>query len=339
MRLLHYQFGEQGGSERFFVQLVQAFNTRGVEQKVVIAPNRPWRDQLPDSVQVFAESRYRTLSLDRLRLPRRLDRLHDQWCPDAMLGWMHRGARILPTSGHVGRRFARLGDLVANLHDYRAVDCLICNSPCVAERARELGWRRQQRVISNFTHSVPIVPIPRSELETPLDVPLICAVGRLVEGKGFDLILHALKRLPSAYLWIIGDGKQLKKLQGIAHSLDILDRVRFTGWQSDPVRYLAAADLLAFASKREALGNVVLEAWSQRIPIVSTRSEGPNWLIDHGVNGHLVDIGDERQFAEAISYLLEHPDKRRAMARAGYEKLTNEFSQQAIVDQYMELLF
>ena len=47
MKILHYQLGSHGGSETFFVQLVQALHQKGVEQKVVIGPNRMWREQLP----------------------------------------------------------------------------------------------------------------------------------------------------------------------------------------------------------------------------------------------------------------------------------------------------
>ena len=114
--------------------------------------------------------------------------------------------------------------------------------------------------------------------------------------------------------------------------------VHFLGWQQEPLRFLAAADVLGFASRKEALGNVILEAWSQKVPVVSTRAEGPNWLIRDHNNGRLVDIDDELAFAQALKDLLNDPLSAETMTVNGFHCLQSEFSQHAVVDRYLGLL-
>jgi hypothetical protein len=95
MKIVHFHFGKDGGAERFFVQLTNAFSRRGVEQKIIIRPNRAWKGDLDASVEV-GESNFRTVSLDRFLLPLRVKSLIRQWRPDCVLGWMPRGAKLVP---------------------------------------------------------------------------------------------------------------------------------------------------------------------------------------------------------------------------------------------------
>jgi len=129
-----------------------------VEQKVVIGPNRMWRDQLPDAVEVIAETAYRTLALDRFHQRRHIAGVIDRWQPSSLLSWMRRGSRMLPTRSRC-KKFARLGDLESDLRDYRKADTLICVAPPVAEHARRLGWRGGIEVISNFKSTAQAEPV------------------------------------------------------------------------------------------------------------------------------------------------------------------------------------
>jgi len=337
MKILHYQLGSHGGSETFFVQLVQALDQKGVEQKVVIGPNRMWRDQLPEAVEVIAETAYRTLSLNRFHQRRHIAGVIDRWQPNSLLSWMRRGSRMLPTRSRC-KKFARLGDLESDLRDYRKADTLICVAPPVAEHARRLGWRGGIEVISNFKSTAQADPVQRNQFNTPMEVPLICVMGRLTQGKGVDMIIRSLLQIPLAHLWIVGDGKEKSSLEHLSKTLNLDHRIHFLGWQQEPLRFLAAADVLGFASRKEALGNVILEAWSQKVPVVSTHAEGPKWLIRDHNNGRLVDIDDEVAFADAIKDILNDPLSAETMTINGFHSLQSEFSQQAVVDRYLDLL-
>ena len=91
------------------------------------------------------------------------------------------------------------------------------------------------------------------------------------------------------------------------------------------------------ASSHEPLGNVILEAWAQGTPVVSSRSEGPQWFMRDGENGLMVDIGDADGFAQAIDRIASDASLGERLAERGHETLMNQFSKQAITDAYLKL--
>jgi glycosyltransferase involved in cell wall biosynthesis len=336
MRVLHFHFGKDGGAEVFFVHLLHALAERGVEQTIVIRPDRRWKKDLPGSVRVI-ESHFRTASIDRIMLPLRMAVLVSRWRPDSVLGWMPKGAKLMPASPQT-LRLARLGDYPTSFKRFHNIDVLVCNTPGIARHVREMGWTRGVEVISNFTSLDRAEPVSRSVLDTPENAFVISSMGRFVPRKGFDVLIRATALLPGAYLWILGSGEQEGNLRALADELEVSDRVRFAGWQADPRPFIAASDCFAMASSHEPLGNVILEAWAQKVPVVSTRSEGPTWFMQDGVDGLLVPIGDDKGFADAISRIRAERGLAKALVEGSEKTLESRFSRDAIVDAYMSLL-
>ena len=336
MRVIHFHFGKDGGAEVFFVHLLNALAERGVEQTIVIRPDRRWKKDLPASVRVI-ESHFRTFSLDRIMLPLRMAALIKKWRPDSVLGWMPKGAKLMPVSTPV-LRLARLGDYPVSFKRFENIDVLVCNTPGIARHVRDMGWTRGVEVISNFTSLERAEPVSRSVLDTPEDAFVISSKGRFVPRKGFDVLIRATALLPGAYLWILGSGEQEDNLRALADQLGVSDRVRFAGWQADPRPFIAASDCFAMASSHEPLGNVILEAWAQKVPVVSTRSEGPTWFMQDGVDGLLVPIDDHQAFADAISRIRDEKGLAEKLIEGSERTLESRFSRDAVVDAYVSLL-
>ena len=133
-------------------------------------------------------------------------------------------------------------------------------------------------------------------------------------------------------------GEENDKLRRLADELGVADRVRFAGWQADPRPYIAASDCFAMASSHEPLGNVILEAWAQKVPVVSTRSEGPTWFMQDGVDGLLVPVGDHQAFADAFSRIRNEQGLAKTLVEGSERTLENRFSRDAVVDAYVSLL-
>lgn len=335
MKVMHFHFGKDGGAEKFFVHLLNGLAERGVEQKVIIRPDRAWKKDIPASVEII-ESHFRTASIDRLALPLRVRGIIERWKPDSVLGWMPKGAKLVPAvKGPL--RLVRLGDYPTSLKKFRNIDIVVCNTPGIAAHVREMGWKRGIEVISNFTDPQRVAPVARATLDTPEEAFVISSMGRFVPRKGFDVLIRALAVLPEAYLWLIGDGEEEVNLRTLAEQVGVMERVRFAGWQADPRPYVAASDCFAMASSHEPLGNVVLEAWAQNIPVVSTKSEGPTWFMRDGVNGLMVDIGDHRGFAEAIARIRSDAGLRSTLVKGGARALQEQFSRAAVVEAYIRL--
>jgi len=335
MKVMHFHFGKDGGAERFFVQLVGALARRDVSQKVVIRRNRVWRKEIEPSAEI-TQSNFRTFSLDRILLPRAVRRTARRWKPDAMFAWMPKGARLMPSdAGCI--RLARLGDYPVRLDDFKNIDVLVCNTPGIAEHVKTMGWGRGVEVISNFTNTQQVTPVDRKVLDTPDDARLICSIGRFVPRKGFDVLIRAVAQMKSTYLWIVGDGPEAENLHELAKTLGVENRVRFAGWKTDPRPYVAAADVFAMASSHEPLGNVILEAWAQQQPVVSTRSEGPRWFMRDGENGLLVDVGDAAGFAAAFAKIEGDAVLAKRLIAGGEQSLRGQFSEEAVAGAYLKL--
>lgn len=335
MKVSHFHFGKDGGAERFFVHLVNALSRRGIEQTAVIRPNRVWRRDINSAVGV-TESNFRNLSLDRILLPRKVLSMAKRSKPDALMAWAPRASELMPDyKGCI--KVSRLGDYPTRLDYFKNTDVIVCNTPGIADHVRSLGWTRGVEVISNFTNTERVTPVDRKSVNTPEDAPVVMSMGRFVPRKGFALLTEAVAKLPGVYLWIAGDGEEMENVRKLAADLGVIDRVRFLGWQKDTRPYVAAADIFVMPSSHEPLGNVILEAWAQGKPVVSSRSEGPTWFMRDGENGLLADIGDTDGFSRAIERLINDRKLADRVVLGGQETLMGQFSEEAVANAYIDL--
>ncbi|MET3855462.1 glycosyltransferase [Rhizobium sp. OAE497] len=335
MKVFHYHFGKDGGAEKFFVHLARGLGRRGVEQTSVIRPDRLWRKDIEPYSKII-ESNFRNLSPDRLLLPLKVRYLAEREKPDALFSWATRASRLMPNyKGCI--KISRLGDYPTNLSYFKNTDVLVCNTPGIGEHVRNIGWTRGVEVISNFTTTDRVAPVDRATLDTPEGVPVVMSMGRFVPRKQFALLTAAVAKLPGVYLWLAGDGEEMENVRKVAADLGVSDRVRFLGWQKDTRPFVAASDIFVMPSSHEPLGNVILEAWAQHKPVVSSRSEGPLWFMRDGENGLLVDIGDTDGFSRAIERLINDNVLSEKVAAGGNKTLMQQFSEEAVCNAYIEL--
>ncbi|QCI97344.1 glycosyltransferase [Agrobacterium larrymoorei] len=335
MNIIHFHFGKDGGAERFFVHLVNALARKGIEQRCIIRKNREWRREIADVAKI-EESNFRNLSLDRLVLPYRVSSMARKLKPDAIMSWAPRASELMPNyKGCI--KLSRLGDYPTKLDYFKNTDILVCNTPGIAEHVKAIGWTRGVEVVSNFTNTERVAPVSRASLDTPEDAPVVMSMGRFVRRKGFHDLIDAVAALPGVYLWIAGDGEERENLEAQVDARGMRDRMRFLGWQDDTRAYVSAADIFVMPSSHEPLGNVILEAWAQRKPVISSKSEGPLWFMKDAEDGLLVDIGDVEGYTNAIRRLLDDAALAEKVAAGGNATLMGQFSEEAVVSSYLEL--
>lgn len=328
-----------GGADRFFEKLTIAFAEAGVPQLVVIEPN-PEREAL---FRQQSNIRVEPLRFGGLREPlarMRLKRLLNDFEPGAAMTWMSRASRRMPYGPFA--KIARLGDYYPLKH-YRRCDHLVANTPDILDYLKREGWPAERaHLVGNFCDPPALSDPPekvradvRRETGIPDTAPLLLALGRLHPKKAQDILLRAMVSVPKAHLLLAGEGPLRPELERLAGELGLDDRVRFLGWRRDADRLLAACDACVVPSRFEPLGNVVLEAWAHRKPLIAARSTGPAWLVEHEKDGLLVPVDDVKALAEGLNRLLADPELRKKLVANGHERFERDFSRKAVVEQYL----
>jgi glycosyltransferase involved in cell wall biosynthesis len=255
--------------------------------------------------------------------------------PDVILSWMSRASWATPASPGSYTLIGRLGGYY-NLKYYRHCDYLVGNTADIVDYVISEGFDRDRVVrLPNFVHPPANPPLTRVGLDTPLDAPLLLAMGRLHENKAFDVLLRALADVSGAWLWIAGEGPERGTLQVLARDLGIADRVRFLGWRDDSDALMRAADLFICPSRHEPLGNVVLEAWAAEKPVIAAAAAGPGELLGNDERGVLVPVDQPAELARAILDLFANPEKALSLAAAGRAAYEREFTEAAVTAQYL----
>lgn len=144
----------------------------------------------------------------------------------------------------------------------------------------------------------------------------ILTVGNLKEVKNHPLLLRSFAQMcdAGARLMILGQGSNEGKLRALAEELGITGRVIFAGFHADPAPFYASADLFALSSDYEGFGNVIVEALSFGLPVVSTDCpSGPGEILDGGRFGRLTPVGDALALAKAMSDALAEPTEQAVL--------------------------
>lgn len=174
----------------------------------------------------------------------------------------------------------------------------------------------------------------------PDDVPLVLAVGRLIEQKDHATLLAAFARVresePEARLAILGWGPLEQATRDRAAALDLDDSVLVLG-RLEPRDWLGRADAFAHTSRWEGFGMVLLEAMLSGLPVVATRvSAIPEIVVDEAT-GYLVPPGDADAVAQRLSQLLADPQLRRAFGDAGRMRAREQFSVAHMTNRTLEV--
>ncbi|WP_295315183.1 glycosyltransferase family 4 protein [Roseobacter sp.] len=171
----------------------------------------------------------------------------------------------------------------------------------------------------------------------------LLSVGRLVEKKGFDHLISALALLPDSLDWHwthIGGGTLKDDLAARAEKGGLSGRISWQGAQDQPavITAMREADLFVLPSRvardgdRDGLPNVLMEAASQKLPVLSTPVSAIPEFIETGVHGILTDDTPE-SIAREITAFANDPSRGPALAEAAYVRLNAAFKMQPGIDR------
>ncbi|MGH8585604.1 MAG: glycosyltransferase [Gammaproteobacteria bacterium] len=211
---------------------------------------------------------------------------------------------------------------------YNRCSLVITPARALERELLEHGLRRPVHVLSN--------PIDLGRFSTTvhkaalrarfgMDRPTAVHLGRLVDQKRVDVVLEGFARLRSggfdAALMIIGDGRERPRLETLARSLGISDRVVWTGMLHGAplVERLAACDVFISASTTEVQPLAFLEAMALGLPAIGVRAGGVPELVSDGRSGCLVTPDDPEALAQAMRKLFTDDTLRGALGDGARE--------------------
>lgn len=191
-------------------------------------------------------------------------------------------------------------------------------------------------LLSYFTHLKAIESVAPESFADPVFV----AYGRMVEKKGFDVLLHAFARLREngvvARLIIGGDGEERDSLHALTRELGLSSDVEFAGWINDISAFLDRGSIFVLPSLDEPFGIVVIEAMARGKPIVSTRTQGPREVLNDDI-AYLAEVGDAESLAVAMQRAAEDERDRLEKAKAALSRFKTEYAKEVVIPKQIQI--
>ena len=345
-----------GGAQVVAARLTSSFRDRGDD--VVIATLGPTSNDhvpVPEGVRRVSveptEGRPGPLGVlvKNLRRRRSFRQIVGEWRPDVVIAFVDSTNlfTLLATVGltvpvivseRVDPRKHRIAFAQRTLRRvlYRRAAALVVQTERIAEWGRSVVLRERVSVIPNPV-VVPTIPAAGS---TP---PLVVAAGRLVEQKGFDLLLRALAGLDARTLaeWrtvILGEGPMRAELEALIAQLDLGGHARLVGQVPSADEWLQRGSIFVLSSRFEGFPNVLAEAMAWGLPVLAFDcATGPRELVQDGVNGRLLPEADVLALTAGLRDLMRSPDDRRRLGSAARSTM-RDYSVEAVADLWDALV-
>lgn len=153
--------------------------------------------------------------------------------------------------------------------------------------------------------------------------PYILGMGRLVEKKGFDLLIRAFANIASEFprveLLIAGDGEERSALERLIAELALRERVWLLGFanRAKTIELFWGCEFFVLSSRVEPFGIVVLEGMAAHKPVLATKSGGVVDLVQDGINGWLVEPNLD-ELTRGLRQMLSRPEETREMGERAF---------------------
>jgi len=345
-----------GGAERCATHIACGLNRQHFRTQVVsLAPApEPPRDGLLKRMQhekipvSFFDC---TRSWHVLSAVRKFRKFVDSWQPDVVLSflwhanlvsaWGLRGSNIpsvqslrVIEQGHMRRR-------LQGWAGHRAAK-VICVSRGVESFARtELGLPEDRlQVIPN---GIAAEMVAKKIAEPAIDRPQrILSVGRLVEQKGFDRLIHWFAKVAqenkNCELVVVGDGPERPRLARQIKRLGLADRIQFPGWQADLKPWWESADLYVLSSRWEGMPNTLIEAMAYGLPVLATDVEGVGDLLRGSLSQQIFPLNDDLAAVAKLLNLISNQGLRASLGAENAKSVVANYSLESMLGRYEAML-
>jgi len=155
---------------------------------------------------------------------------------------------------------------------------------------------------------------------------IILNVGRIISSKRQDLLVKYFARLNPQdwFLMLVGDGDKSHEVKDLAYDLKVGDRIIFTGETKEVENHYLNSSIFAFTSISEGFPNALLEAMAAGLACISFDCDsGPADLIEDGVDGYLIPVGDNELYISRLQSLMDNQALREKLGQNARRKAEN----------------
>lgn len=222
------------------------------------------------------------------------------------------------------------------------VDRLVAVSSMLTTVVAAHSPGREVVAIPNGIDPTEFAPRERHPIDSGDRECILGVAGRLVPGKGLELLLEAsalAARSRLIRLRVAGDGSLRELLVHLARETPENLAVEFLGWSSSMPDFWAACDIAVVPTDGlvESFGMTALEAMSCGRPVIASDSGALPELVAHGTTGLIVRRGDRNALARAIGTLADSPELRRAFGAAGRARVLSRYESGIVARSYLSL--
>ncbi len=359
---------ESGGAERIAALLANTWASRG--HSVTLVPTYSQRGEchhhLASGVKLvfladIVDTTQRSIR-SRVRRLQGIRQLMKQSQPDAVVSFLSNvNTAVLLSAIGLGVRVVVSERIYPPLHPLSGLQTWLRKrmypraAAVVMQSERGIEWLKQTIPGSHgvVLYNPVQFPLPDSNApwcpvqSIPSEAKLMLAVGRLDPQKGFDQLLHAFTQAathhPEWHLAVLGEGAERATLENIIAQSTCADRIHLMGQVGNLGDWYERADLFVLSSRYEGFPNALLEAMSYGVAAISTAcATGPDEIIEHGVNGWLledVDLNSDfyDSLAQALAHLMGDAQLRTQLGLEAQEIKQN-LTPQHIAEQWEQLL-
>jgi UDP-glucose:(heptosyl)LPS alpha-1,3-glucosyltransferase len=332
LALVRQKYRPDGGAERFVSRALEALEDQDLDLSVItrewqgdVNPN--WHIHLCDPMKWgrvsrergFANAARKIWQQEKFDIVQSHERIPG--CDIYRAGdgvhrrWLLQRSRLLPTwrgKRLLTDRFHRYV-MHAEQEMYAAPELksVICNAQMIKnEIMADFGLPDEKiTVIYNAIDNQTFLPATealrhqlRQQFNIPQQAHCLIFVGSGFERKGLEAAIRAVAPTDSILL-VVGQDKDEKRYRGLAQSLGCEQRIRFLGVQKQTLPFYQAADALLLPTLYDPFPNVILEAMSCGLPVITSQTCGGAEFIQQGVNGFVFDALDVKSLAESIREL------------------------------------
>jgi len=199
------------------------------------------------------------------------------------------------------------------------------------------NWVKSLKNIQVIPNYLPKYPSKRA----PLESNIIISVGRLDYQKGYDILIplwkDVLKKCPDWKLHIYGNGPMFSFLSEIIKNENLTESVYIFPPTNDIFNKYFESSIFVMPSRFEGLPLVLIEAMASGLPAISFKCKcGPTDIISNGIDGYLIEEGDNNAFAERLIELMTDENKRKSFGESAHNNMQR-YSEQEVISMWERL--